>query len=186
LCKKHSVIGKHGFHRMENITELLEGGDLRSLEKSSRLIPLISNQNDFDHLFLCLFHSDRKIAMRAADVIEKITAGTSNYLQPHKKKIFSLCRQAKDKELVWHLAQLLPRLTLTKAELKKVWNILSNWTLNFKESNIVRVTSLQSLNDLAKDNSEYYRALHNIVAHIRKENISSMNARIKKITDSGR
>jgi len=68
------------------------------------------SQHDFDELFKLLFHADRLIVMRAADMIEKITVRDSLYLTSHKIEIFDLCEIAQNKELKWHLALLLPRL----------------------------------------------------------------------------
>lgn len=166
---------------MQDFTNFLKGGDLRGLEKSQKLRSLISNQDQFDSLFSHLSNGDRKIVMRAADVIEKITAGYPSYLVSHKKQILALCAEAKDKELVWHLALLLPRIPLTRQESEKVWELLSNWAIHFKESKIVRVNSLQSLHDLCLKHSHYADKFKKIVSIIEKENIPSLNARIKKL-----
>jgi len=58
---------------------------------------------------------------------------------------------------------------------------LEKWILDKKESKIVRVNSLQSLYEIVKDNNEYQNNLMKIVKIIREENISSINARIKKL-----
>lgn len=52
---------------MNQFEEILQGGDLRSIGESNRIGSLIKNQEDFDELFELLFHTDRKVAMRAAD-----------------------------------------------------------------------------------------------------------------------
>jgi hypothetical protein len=54
------------------------------------MVAEIKSQHDFDQLIECLFNTDGRIVMRAADVIEKITPGDNHFLQKHKKKIFSL------------------------------------------------------------------------------------------------
>jgi hypothetical protein len=166
---------------VKDFIEYLKGGDLRSLEKSQKLCSLISNQDQFDSLFSYLFSSDRKVIMRAADVIEKITIDHPSYLNSHKKEILVLSNNAKDKELVWHLALLIPRIPLTKLEIQKVWEILTNWAIHFKEGRIVRVNSLQSLWDLSIKHSEYTGYFKKLLSKIEKENIPSLNARIRKI-----
>ena len=85
----------------------------------------IKNQNDFDDLFNCLFRNDRIIIMRAADAIEKITVQTPLYLTKYKNILLELCHTAKNKELKWHLALLIPRLNLRSKEINTVWHILA-------------------------------------------------------------
>jgi hypothetical protein len=171
---------------VKDFIEYLKGGDLRSLEKSQKLCSLISNQGQFDSLFSYLLNSDRKVIMRAADVIEKITIKHPSYLNSHKKEILALSNNAKDKELVWHLALLISRIPLTKPEIQKVWKILTNWAIHFKESKIVRVNSLQSLCDLSMKHSEYTERFKELLLKIEKENIPSLNARIRKIRNASR
>ena len=166
---------------IKDFTELLTGDDLRSLGKSSEIISLINDQNSFDKLFTYLYYNDRAIVMKTIDLIEKITLEHKEYLQKHKLEIFNMSNDAKNIELKWHLAQLIVRINYTNNEIKIVWKILEKWILDTKESKIVRVNSLQSLYEIVKDNNEYQNNLMKIVKIIREENISSINARIKKL-----
>lgn len=84
---------------MNKFQNLLEGGDLRSIGKANEIVDMIHNQADFDELFENLMATDRKIVMRAADAMEKITLRTPEYLLPHKKTLLQLCQTAKDIEL---------------------------------------------------------------------------------------
>src|SRR6185369_7114070 len=101
---------------MPEFEKILSGGDLRSIGNSNSVILKIKNQSDFDGLFKYLFHKDRIVVMRSADSIEKITINNPKYLTKHRKEIIGLCNVAKDKELKWHLALLLPRLNLESNE----------------------------------------------------------------------
>ena len=140
---------------MKNFDKLLKGGDLRSIGKANEVVKEVKNQSDFDTLFNGLFNSDRKIVMRSADAIEKITIKNSGYLSKHKKKILLLCATAKDKELKWHLALLVSRIKLTEEEFGIVWQTLINWATDKNESKIVRVNSIQSLSNLLPQNQGY-------------------------------
>lgn len=166
---------------MINLETFLAGGDLRSIGKSNLVIAKIENQNDFDDLFRLLFHNDRIIVMRAADAIEKITISNSKYLAKYKKNIIDLCYVAKDKELKWHLALLIPRLKLVNGEFDKGWNILLKWAKDSTDSRIVRVNSIEALSQMAKHNNKYEKDLSLILSELRKENIPSINARIRRI-----
>ena len=161
--------------------KLLSGGDLRSIGKSDSIVSNIDNQDDFDGLFQCLFHNDRIVAMRAADAVEKITVSNPSYLRKHKMEIIELCNTAEYKELKWHLALLVPRLNYGGEDFDHIWNLLSKWATNKDESKIVRVNSLQGLFELSKQERGLAQNLDLIFTELERENIPSLNARIKNI-----
>src|SRR5690242_8322383 len=119
--------------------------------------------------------------MPAADVIEKVTLSKPEYLNNHKEEIIALSDRAKNKELMWHLAQLLSRLKLNKKELEKVWTTLSLWALDKLNSRIVRVCSIQSLYDLSNHQPDLMTSFLQMIEQVKKENIPSLNARIRRI-----
>lgn len=164
---------------MKKFDKTLSGGDLRSIGKSNSVVRNINSQDDFDDLFKCLFHKDRIVVMRAVDAIEKITIINPSYLARHKKKILELCDQAVNKELMWHLALLVPRLRLTSREVEKVWGTLVKWTMDKTNSRIVRVNSLQGLFDLAKGKKDLIQCLNFTLSEVERENIPSLNARVR-------
>ncbi|MFZ1676762.1 MAG: hypothetical protein WAT91_05785 [Saprospiraceae bacterium] len=169
---------------MTDFDKILSGGDLRSIGKSNLVVSKIRNQKDFDDLFSLLFHTDRKIVMRTADAIEKITLKNIDYLKHHKQEILNLCKVAQDIELKWHLALLVPRLILTKQELGIIWQTLTTWVTNKKESKIVRVNSLQGLHNLLSQNQELTQDFNLTLSKIEMENIPSINARIRKLKNA--
>ena len=81
----------------------------------------------------------------------------------------------------WHIAQLIPRVDLTAAELKDVWNKFAYWALNKTESKIVRVNALQGLFDLSKVNRELKDDFEKIISTMEHEMIPSIQARIRKL-----
>lgn len=166
---------------MTDFKEILSGGDLRSIGKSNAVVLKINNQNDFDELFKYLFHDDRLVIMRAADTIEKITIDNPQYLKKYKTEIIKLCDIAKDKELTWHLALIIPRLDLKDNEFKNAWHTLTAWAKNKNNSRIVRVNSIQGLFEMAKQQSKSEKIFWLTISEIEKENIHSINARIRNI-----
>jgi hypothetical protein len=166
---------------MIGIEKILSGGDLRSIGKSNAVILKIQTQKDFDELFKCLFHEDRLVVMRAADTIEKITINNTQYLTKHKDAIIKLCNVANDKELKWHLALLIPRLHLETKELGKAWDTLTNWVKDKTNSRIVRVNSIQGLFELMKKKGELEKDFSLTTIELEKENIPSINARIRRL-----
>jgi len=166
--------------------DILKGGDLRSIGKANSIVELIKTQNDFDELFTGLNSSDRKVVMRTADAIEKITITNADYLQKHKNQLLQLCETATNIELKWHLALLISRVSLTNKELGGIWQILTNWATDKQESKIVRVNSIQGLFDLLRQEPKLIQDFNLTLATIENEKIPSINARIKKIKNACR
>ena len=169
---------------MSKFQEILKGGDLRSIGKANEIVGIVNNQTAFDELFEGLTYSDRKVVMRTADAIEKITLRKSDYLQKHKAELLDLCQRAKDIELKWHMALLVSRLILTQKELGNTWDLLTKWATDRKESKIVRVNSIQGLFNLFQQNPELSQDFNLTISEIEKENVPSINARIKKLLNA--
>ena len=166
---------------MNRFQTILSGGDLRSIGLGSSVVACIENQKDFDELFNCLFDLERIIVMRAADAVEKVTRNHFEYLPSHKSEILEFLNSAGYIEFKWHLAQLVARLELSPKELQFAWNKLAEWVKESSESRIVRVNALQSLYNLSKRDSKKLEQLHQIMRLIERENIPSLNARIRKL-----
>ena len=166
---------------MVQFKKLLSGNDLRSIGNSNAVVQKVRDQEDFDELFKYLFRNDRAIVMRAADAIEKITVVHPSYLKKYKNAILELCSTATNKELQWHLAQIVPRLNLCEKENEIAWQILSQWALDKDGSKIVRVNAIQALYQMASENKVAGNNFELLAAAIKLENIPSINARIKKL-----
>jgi hypothetical protein len=172
---------RKAFSKLGRFLEYLSGGDLRSIGRSNSVISKIKTQADFDELFKYLHYQDRIVVMRAADCIEKISAVNPEYLTKHTKEILELSRASVDKELVWHLAQIIPRLDLTGSDLKKGWNVLQQWALDKSGSRIARTNSVEGLFHLARGRRSAMNSLLDIWSKVEQENVPSLNARIKKM-----
>jgi hypothetical protein len=119
--------------------------------------------------------------MRTADIIEKVTIHNPQFLAKHKIEIIELCKRASNKELKWHLALLISRLHFDTIEFGKAWNILTSWAKDKSNSRIVRVNSIQALFELMKQGSESEKDFRVTLMELEKENVPSINARIRKI-----
>lgn len=160
---------------------LEDGGDRRSLGHNERVIRKIRSQRDFDLLFAMLFHKERLIVMRAADAIEKITAFKPAYLLKHKQELMELFYFASAPEVKWHMARLIIRLPLNPAQFAWVWHVLVKWVSDRSNSRLVRVAALQSLYEMTLRDPERLRACQSICKKLERENIPSVNARIRNI-----
>lgn len=166
---------------MELNEDLLAGGDLRSIGKSNSVVLLTRSPADLDKLFKLMFSNDRLVAMRSADAVEKITKSRPEYLAKHKAEIIQLCTRASNKELQWHLALLISRLSFTPGELKMAWELLLNWAMNTSNSKIVRANALTGLSALTQQDEALKIPLYKLFTDIAEEKIPSLNARIRKI-----
>ncbi len=169
---------------MTKYQDILKGGDLRSIGKANEVVSSVNSQEDFDELFSGMTNPDRKVVMRTADAVEKITVHHSDYLQKHKKDVLAFCRTATDIELKWHLALIVSRVKLTETEFGKTWTTLTGWATDRKESKIVRVNSIQGLYNLLQQRPELLQDFNLTLSAVEKENIASINARIRKIKNA--
>jgi hypothetical protein len=133
-----------------DIRTLLDGPDLRSVKHAETLVAYIGeDQSRFDEVFEYLFSPVRTIAMAASDVIETVSVRHPQLLAKHKRKLLTSLNSLHQKEVRWHVAQLLGRLSLTEREALAAANTLEMWVLN-DESGIVKVFSFQTIVDLAQ------------------------------------
>ena len=165
----------------DKLNVLLSGGDLRSVSGADEAAELIHSRQDFDILFSYLYDSDRLIVMRAADAAEKISKKHSSFLDSHKADLLALAADAEDKELKWHLAQMVSGLKLDCYEKDEAFRILKGWALDKEESRIVRVNSVQALYEISCGSETLTKSFAEIIICIKKENIPSLNARIRKL-----
>ncbi len=161
--------------------QLLNSGDLRSIDGVDMVVKMIDSQAEFDILFSCLKSRNRLIVMRSADAIEKISKSRPQYLEKHKVDILQYCSIVQNKELKWHLAQLVTRIMMDNAEFRYVSNILERWSLDKDESKICRVNALQSLFELYAIHKKSPEHLIQLMNQIEDEDIPSLNARIRHL-----
>lgn len=180
-CIFYFETNRYKLFTLNKYEHILKGGDLRSIGNVSAIIKSVKDQDDFDELYKGLFNPDRKVIMRTADAIEKITLAEPSFLQKHKKELLQLCQTAKEIELKWHLALLVSRFQLNKKELGIIWHCLTQWATDKKESKIVRVNAVQSLSKLISLQPELMHDFNLTLSEIEKENVPSINARIRKI-----
>ena len=138
--------------RMTGILAKLKGGDRRSIGKSDQVTRAVAkNPKLFPELISGFIDPDPLIRMRAADAVEKLTRQRAELLQPWKRLILDSAATMQSKELRWHAAQLLPRLSLTPAEQTEVLAILHSYLAD--KSSIVKTFAMQALVDIATRNS---------------------------------
>ena len=164
----------------ENILALLAGGDRRSIGHSDQVAVIVSrNPGLFPELIAGLWSTDPLIRMRAADAAEKVSRKNPELLQPHKKKLLDLMVEAQQQELCWHLAVMVPRLSLSSKERQHVAYLLGNYLE--ARSSIVKTFALQGLTDLAQNDPEIRPGAIKILREAGKNGTPAMKARSRKL-----
>lgn len=130
------------------LLRMLSGGDRRSIGRVDEVIALVEARPElFAVLLDALQHTDPIVRMRAADAAEKLSAVHPAWLQSHKALLFDLARSSGQQEVRWHVALMLPRLSLTQEERRLAAAIMEGYLED--KSAIVRANALEGMAALA-------------------------------------
>ena len=140
---------------------------------------VLTDPNLFADLVASLSSDSAAIRMRASDAIEKITREHPDYLIPHKKLFLNQISTCIQKEVRWHLAQILPRLHLTKLEREKVYQLLLLYLED--KSSIVRTFAMQALVDISVQDQTYRSSVLPIIKKLAKTGSPAMQSRGRKL-----
>jgi hypothetical protein len=165
------------------LSSILQGGDRRSLGQANRVAALILSQpKRFPELLECLWCDDPVVRMRAADAAEKASAQRAELLCPFKAELLGLAAETNQQELRWHLALMIPRLPLTRAERKGAIARLKEFLSD--GSSIVKTCALQGLAELAQGNPELRSEVAGLVERASRTGTPAMKARARKLLRS--
>ena len=89
--------------------------------------------------------------MRCADVAEKVSVVHPEWLEPHKRVLLSFASTVQEKEVRWHMAQMLPRLELSPSERRRVVALLFKYLED--ASQIVKTFSMQALFEISESDA---------------------------------
>jgi hypothetical protein len=126
-----------------------------------------------------LWSADPLVRMRAADATEKVTRKNHEFLQPYKKELLGLMTEAKQQELRWHLAVIVPRLLLDAKERHLATSLLTSYLEDL--SSIVKTSALQGLADLAQDDPSIRPRVIEILSEATRNGTPAMKARSRKL-----
>jgi hypothetical protein len=117
--------------------------------------------------------------MRAADAAEKVTRSNRKLLGPYKKELLGLMADAKEQELRWHLAVMVPHLPLHPKERKLAASLLGGYLDD--RSSIVKTFALQGLADLAQDDASIRPQVIEALREAIRSGTPAMKARSRKL-----
>jgi hypothetical protein len=165
---------------MPSILEKLSGGDRRSIGRSNQVVEeVLSRPALFSQLFAGLRSTDDVVRMRAADSIEKITRRKPALLQPYRRRLLDLAGRTEEKEVRWHMAQLLPRLELSMAQRSAALDILFDYLRD--SSSIVKTFAMQGIVDMARENPSLTAKILPMIRELTEIGTPAMRARGRKI-----
>jgi hypothetical protein len=158
----------------------LTGGDRRSIGRAGEAAGrVLKNPALFPDLFAGLLDSDPLIRMRAADAVEKVTRRRPDLLQPWKQSLLERVSQLAEKEMRWHVAQMLPRLNLTPRERSIALGILTGYLAD--ASSIVKTFSMQALADFALRDEELMAQTAPLIERLTRTGTPAMKSRGRKL-----
>src|ERR1700693_4403633 len=112
---------------MDILRELADG-DRRSIGKADLVAErILKTPALFDDVVRGFTHVDPVIRMRCADVAEKVSAVHPEWLDRHKRALLSFASTVQEKEVRWHMAQMLPRLGLSPSESRRGGGLVFNY-----------------------------------------------------------
>ncbi len=165
---------------MSAFLDQLAGGDRRSIGNAGVVVrQVLTDPSKLVEVIAGLSAADPLVRMRCADVAEKVSAAHPEWLQPHKGVLIKLAARATQQELRWHLAQMLPRLTLDTVEHRAAVRVMFAY-LN-DPSKIVKTFAMQALADFARNDRALRRRLPRILADILQSGSPAMQARARKL-----
>ena len=154
----------------------LTGGDRRSIGRSNELAAQAAKSAaTFAQVIEALWHEQPVVRMRAADAAEKTSAQNPRLLAPYKAELLGLLDEASQQELRWHLAQIVPRLDLTRAERQRAAAALRQYLGD--RSSIVKTFALQALSDLAEKDEALRSEVLELIRGATKTGTAAMRAR---------
>jgi hypothetical protein len=171
--------------RRQGLASLLQGGDRRSIGKAGQIARLVlSGPKRFPELIQCLWDEDPIVRMRAADAAEKVTVTRPELLNPHKQELLGLLAEAEQIELRWHLALMVPRLSLTSPERHRAATSLLRYLEDRSSSSIVKTFALQGLADLARQDASLREQAKQAIEESLRTGTAAMKARARKLMKS--
>ena len=166
--------------RSHAIAAMLKGADRRSIGRSNEVKKLVLRQpGRFAELFKCLWDEDPVVRMRAADAAEKISVTLPELLESHKQELLGLLDEAEQTELRWHLALMVPRLTLSGPERYCAAAALRRYLED--RSSIVKTFALQGLADLANQDASLREPVRRTLEESLRAGTAAMKARARKL-----
>jgi hypothetical protein len=173
----------------KTIRSMLAAGRHRiSSGRTAEVIDLVrADLKRAPQLLECLWDEEPAVAMRAADALEKLTRRRPSQPDPvrdallvllqrsWKAPLIGLLSESTENKLRWCLAPVLPRLTLTISECRRVAAILR--TCLEDKSSIVKTCAMQGLAELTRQDASLLPEVLDLLRILARSGTPAMRAR---------
>jgi hypothetical protein len=163
-----------------DLLKRLAGGDRRSIGRSNEVAELVFKRPAlFAELIRGMYAEDPLVRMRAADAAEKVSLKQPNLLRPFKSELLRLLEDAREAELRWHLAQMVPRLPLTSKERLRAAATFRHYLED--RSSIVKTCAMQALADLSAHDESLRPETRRLLQDAVGNGTAAMKARARRL-----
>jgi hypothetical protein len=164
----------------DELAAMLTGGNLRSTGRAGEAAAMaLSDRQVAAKLLDLLVAPDPLVRMRAADALEKAGRRDPGLLQPYAGRILDLTEVADQKEVRWHLAQMLPRLRLNADQKARAVAALRSYMDD--SSAIVRAWSLNAIAELSGSDQRLRRIADDLLAAALHSESAAVSSRARAI-----
>ena len=166
---------------MSKIKDLLSGGKITSAGKADEVVEIVKkNPNIAEEVFSLFLDKDPIVAMRSSYVFMKLSKSDSEIIIPFKSRIIKNIEKFTQKEVRWHIPQILLVMDLSGVEAEKTYKKLMEWAEG-KDGNIVVYYSLEAAYKIAKENKKLIDDFLPRLRKINKTDAKIVKNRCKKI-----
>lgn len=163
------------------IEDFLKGADLKSIRNIQEVGERALNDPVvFEALINSVLIKDPVLSMGTTDVAKKISKNFPPLIEKHRKEILNVLKNAKGKQLRWHLALVISHITWDKSETVFILNTLLKW-YRTDLNKIVQINCLDALCSIALKHQEYEREIRLITEEALLRGAPSLRARAKKL-----
>lgn len=165
----------------EDIIYLLSEGDKRTVTNVDSVVAaVLKDAQRIEELMNCLVLNDEVILMHAMDAVEKVYSVQPTIIRPYSDILFELFVRSDQKEVRWHMAQILPSLLQKETQISQAVSIWSD-DFNNSKSSIVRTFSLQALFDVDQKYENLGIPLDKYLNHALEHGTPALRSRVKKL-----
>ena len=159
---------------------MLAPGDLRMKGNSEKVVArILANNKELDLLITCLDEEGDALRMRCCDAMEKLSRVHPQWFTRYKARLLKAATMSRQKEVRWHLAQIIPRLSLTPSQQRQAYTIFQTYLSD--TSSIVKAFAMQALVDLAQLDSSLMNETRKTIQSLTKTGTPAMQSRGRQL-----
>jgi outer membrane PBP1 activator LpoA protein len=166
---------------MPKLRDVLSGGTRTSVGDADQVIAkLLKAPAGLTEIYKLFLDEDPVVAMRSSYVAMRVAEQKPESVKPFAKDLLKNLELYTQQEVRWHIPQLLVHLDLTKAQKRRAYEVIMEWSETDK-SKIVGYYGFQAAADFAETDADL---LQDFIPRIRKADktgAKSIQNRCKKI-----